>query len=93
MSILGGLELYKGSYEETGRTNFSDEDINAVDKAEVKSSKFGLSACFFMKSGGKTFIPLAQDVVANEGDVIDMKSVEILTLSRAGDSDILRVSF
>ena len=93
MSILGGLEVYRGKYEESGRTNFSSEDISAVANAKVVNSKYGLSACFFMKSGGTTYIPLAEGVVATAGDNVPMEEVEVLTLSRAGDNDILRLEW
>ena len=93
MSIIGGLEVYRGKYEESARTNFSAEDISAVANARVVDSKYGLSACFFMKSGGTTYIPLAEGVIATAGDNVPMEEVEVLTLSRAGDNDILRLEW
>ena len=46
MGILDSLRLYRGKWEESGRSAFSADDINAVSSAKVVASDFGHSVCF-----------------------------------------------
>lgn len=93
MGLLDGLRVFASSWEVTGTEKLSAADIKSVERAEVVSSKFGLSACFFMKAGGKKYMPLSRDVEAEEGDEIDLKSAKVLTLSKDGEDDILRLDY
>ena len=71
--------------------NFDAEEIAAVRKAEVVSSQYGSSVCFFMKSGGQTYIPLSNQSSLAVGDDVDLSKAKLLTLHRDGDGDIMRV--
>lgn len=93
MGFLSSLRTYAQSWSETARAKFDKTEIAEVEKAEVVSSNYGLSACFFMKSGGRKYLPLSRDVEANEGDLINLKSAEVITLSREGDDDIYRLDY
>ena len=96
MSILSGLDVYQGAFEETNRVKFSQEDLNQIASAVVKDSKNypgKLSACFYLKSGGTTYIPLSNTTIANVGESIDPSNIDIVTISRTGDEDKLRVDF
>ena len=92
MSIFNGLQVYAGKWAEKSRRNFSAEEINAVDSNVVVSSNYGLSVCFFMKSGGQTFIPLSNDATVGLGESVDLQKASLITLSKQGESDIIRVS-
>lgn len=70
---------------------FSPEEIAAVDRAEVVASQYGNSVCFFMKSGGQTYIPLCKQSKLAVGDELDIKTAKLITLSRKGEKDIYRV--
>ena len=70
---------------------FDPDEIAAVKKAVVVASLYGKSVCFFMKSGGQTYIPLSQNSSLTVGDVLNIKTAKIITLSREGDNDIYRV--
>ena len=65
-----------------------------IDKIEVveRDNDWGtsVSMCFFMKSGGKKFVPLSRDCDLEAGDGVNPKSVEIITLERDGDDPIYR---
>lgn len=91
MNIFSALKVYAGKWQVSNKRAFSDEEVNAVDTAKVVSSKYGLSVCFMMKGGGMTYIPLDQNSSLSEGDVINLKNAELITLHRDGDDDIYRV--
>lgn len=93
MGFLSKLTVYAQSWKEESREKLPASDIKAIDKAEVVDSEFGLSACFFLKSGGKSYMPLSKDVKAVAGDSIPLNKAEVITLSRDGDDDILRLKF
>lgn len=92
MNIFSNLQVYAGKWAEKSRRNFSAEEINAVDSNVVVSSNYGLSVCFFMKSGGKTFIPLSNDATVGLGESVDLQKASLITLGKQGESDIIRVS-
>ena len=92
MNIFSNLQVYAGKWAEKSRRNFSTEEINAVDNAVVVSSNYGLSVCFFMKSGGQTFIPSSNDATVGLGESVDLQKASLITLGKQGESDIIRVS-
>lgn len=92
MNIFSNLQVYAGKWAEKSRRNFSAEEINAVDSNVVVSSNYGLSVCFFMKSGGQTFIPLSNDATVGLGESVDLQKASLITLGKQGESDIIRVS-
>jgi hypothetical protein len=92
MNIFSNLQVYAGKWAEKSRRSFSQEEINAVDNTVVVSSNYGLSVCFFMKSGGQTFIPLSNDATVGLGETVDLNKAELITLSKQGEGDIIRVS-
>ena len=91
VNIFSGLQVYGGSWNVSSSRSFDDEEINAVSKAEVVASEYGNSVCFFMKSGGTTYIPLSNTSSLSVGDTVDLKSAQLLTLHRDGNEDITRV--
>ena len=90
MGFLDKLRTYAGSWSEAGREKLSKAEVAQVESATVVEGQYGLSMCFVMKTGGKKFIPLSRDSQLEEGDSVDVKSVEIVTLERDGDEDIYR---
>ena len=70
---------------------FSPEEIALVKRAEVVASKYGNSVCFFMQTGGQTYIPLCESSSLSVGDSFDLKTAKIITLYREGKDDIVRV--
>jgi len=83
--------VYAGKYQVKETRKFTAEEIGAVDHAVVVESQYGLSACFYMKSGGQTYIPMSTDATAGLGETIDLSKAELVTLGRPGDQDIVRV--
>jgi len=92
MNIFSALRIYAGKWNVKDSRKFTEDELAAVDKAQVVDSQYGLSVCFFMKSGGQTFIPLDQNSSKATGDTVDLKEASLLTLGRQGEADIYRVS-
>lgn len=91
MNIFNSIRVYAGKWQVKDSRAFSQEEIDAVDKASVVDSQYGLSVCFFLKSGGQSFIPLSSTSSLNVGDTVNLSAAKLLTLSREGDNDIMRV--
>lgn len=91
MNIFNAIKVYSGKWQVKNSRAFSQEEIDAVDKASVVDSQYGLSVCFFLKSGGQSFIPLSSTSSLNVGDAVNLSAATLLTLGREGDDDILRV--
>ena len=92
MNIFGALKVYAGKWQVKETKSFSQEEIGLVDKAVVVDSQYGQSVCFFMRSGGQTYIPLDQNSSKATGDTVDLSQASIVTLSKQGEADIYRVS-
>ena len=91
MNIFAGLQVYGGSWQVTASRNFNAEEIAAVKSAQVVASEYGNSVCFFMHSGGQTYIPLSNQSSLTVGDTVDLTKAKLLTLHRDGSDDITRV--
>ena len=91
MNIFSSLRTYAGKWNLKASRAFELEEIAAVDRTEVVSSQYGNSVCFFMKSGGQSYIPLSNDSTLAVGDIVDLNKAQLLTLEKAGESDIVRV--
>lgn len=92
MNIFAALKVYAGKWQVKETKSFSQEEIALVEKAEVVDSQYGQSVCFFMRSGGMTYIPLDQNSSKATGDTVDLSKASLVTLSKQGEADIYRVS-
>lgn len=90
-NIFASLRTYAGKWAEKSKRLFSAEEKDAVASASVVESNYGLSACFIMKSGGMTFIPMSNDSTLGVGESINMETAELVTLEKSGEADIQRV--
>jgi hypothetical protein len=91
MNIFSALRVYAGKWSEKNVRAFVPEEIQAVEKAEVVESQYGLSVCFFMIGGGQTYIPLDQNSSLGIGAQVDLTKAALVTLTRPGEDDIYRV--
>lgn len=92
MGIFDIVKLYASEWTEVNSRKFSPEECKEVQGASVVASQFGKSVCFFLKSGGQSYIPLStQGADVNVGDSIDMATAKLVTLHREGSGNILRV--
>ena len=91
MSIFDKLEVYAAKWAKTASRGFQAEEIAAVKNAVVVESDYGNSVCFFMKAGGRTYLPLSTESTYEVGDKVDLTSAKLITLSKSGEADISRV--
>ena len=91
-NIFSGLQVYGGNWNVIDSRSFSAEEIAAVKSAQVVASEYGNSVCFFMHSGGQTYIPLSTDSTLGVGESVDLSAAKILTLHRDGSDNITRIS-
>lgn len=91
-NVFSNLTNYAGNWAVTNRRDFNDEEKAAVKSATVVSSQYGSSVCFLMVGGGQTYIPVSRDSNLAVGDSVDLDKVQLLTLHRDGDADIMRVA-
>lgn len=92
MYIFARLQVYAGKWSVKSTRAFDADEINAVKSAVVVPSKYSNSVMFTMVAGGQTYIPLANDTTVGVGEIIDLTKAQLLTLSKDGESDIVRVS-
>ena len=86
--------MYGGSWNVVAdkTRGFNEEELALIDRAEVVASEYGNSVCFFMKTGGQSYIPLSRSSSLTVGDSVDLSKAKLLTLHRDGSEDITRVS-
>ena len=84
-NFLDSLKSYGEGFHVTDDRVFNAEEIACVRRAEVVRSQYGMSCCFYMKSGGQKYIPLSRDAVASVGDEVDVTKAHLLTLSNGED--------
>lgn len=92
MNIFNSLQVYAGKWSVKSTRAFDKEEIAAVKQAVVVPSQYGNSVMFTMVAGGQTYIPLSSDATVGVGENIDLNKAQLLTLSKDGESDIVRVS-
>lgn len=92
MNVFSAIKRYAGKWSQVGADRaFSDEEIAAVDSAEVVASQYGNSVKFCFTNGEIGFIPLSNDSSKSVGDSVDLNTAKIRTLSKPGEADITRI--
>lgn len=92
MNIFASLRVYAGKWSVKSSRAFNADEVSAVKQAVVVPSQYGNSVMFTMIAGGQTYIPLSSDSELTVGEFVDLEKAKLLTLSKDGESDILRVS-
>ena len=92
MNIFSSLRVYVGKWEVKSTRDFTEEEIKAVVHAVVVPSQYGNSIQFTMTGGGLTYIPLDQNSALGAGETVDLTKAKLVTLGKAGENDIYRVS-
>lgn len=92
-------KLFEGRQAYAGKWSLkSTEAMNPEEKAQVKEAKvvagdYGLSCCFTMISGVSYYVGMSNDADVQEGDILDVDKIKVLTLSRAGSDDIQKIGY
>ena len=92
MNIFASLQVYAGKWSVKSSRAFNADEVSAVKQAVVVPSQYGNSVMFTLIAGGQTYIPLSSDSELTVGEFVDLEKAQLLTLSKEGESDILRVS-
>lgn len=85
------LQDYATKWAFKNARGLTQEETASVNSAVVVPSQYGTSVCFHMKAGSQKFLPLSNDSTAKVGETIDLSKAELVTLSKPGADDILRV--
>ena len=91
VSFLDDLRTYAGKWSVKSSRKISPAEAGEISSATVKSSDYGLSLCMTMHKGGQKYVPISRDSSLAEGDNVDVNSINIITLEKDGESDIMRV--
>lgn len=91
MNIFNNIQIYRGKWSLKSSRKFNEEELKSIKSAKIVTSDYGLSVCFMMANGGTSYIPLSETSMGREGDSVDLKTANLLTLERQGDNDIFRV--
>lgn len=92
MGLFSSLKTYQGKWNVVSNKPVSQDDINAVESAEVVASQYGKSVCLHMKDGGMKFLPVSTEGrQPRVGETIDLEKCNIVQLHRDGDEDIFRL--
>lgn len=91
MNVFDSLNVYAGKWQVSQSRKFNAEEIALISSAVVVSSEYGKSVCFFLNSGGQSYIPLSNTSSKNVGDTVNVAECSLITLSKKGESDINRV--
>ena len=86
MNIFAGLTKYATKFEVKESRLFNAEELAEFTSAKVVQSTYGMSVCFFMASGGQTYIPVSRDSVCQVGDTVDPSKATVLFLEKDGDT-------
>lgn len=91
MNLFDELKRYCTRWNLKDERDFTQEEISCVDNNIIEKSQYGNSVCFFMKDGGKCYIPCDVNMTLGVGESIDMTKAKVITLQKEGEDDILRV--
>lgn len=80
--ILPQLEYENGWYFESSRFFTEEEKREVISAMVVRGDDCKLLACFFMKSGSKSYLPISTRSSLKEDEIIDIDSIKLLTLYR-----------
>lgn len=91
MNLFDSLRTFAGKWGVKNTRQFNDDEKSSVKNAVVVDSQYGHSVCFFMKTGGQKYVPLSTESTLKLGDTVNMDTAKLVTLSKDGEADILRV--
>ena len=91
MALFNDIKVYAGKWSVVKESPLSAEDAAMIASGVVVDSKFGLSVCFTMKAGGKTYFPVTSDSEVGAGSIVDINNVSIVELAKSGENNIIRL--
>ena len=83
-------KLYGGSWSLKSTEKLLAVD-NTIKSGVVVEGNFGKQVCFTLISGEKGYLPLSRDSKLEAGEEFPIADAKVLTLSKSGEADIIRV--
>lgn len=87
--ILDG-KVYGGNWSVKSVDKMPEAVAKQIRECHVVNGDYGLQLCLFLKSGGQIYKKLSVDHKRAEGEVIKPEDLEVVTLSKPGEDDIIR---
>lgn len=69
------------------------EELKVYTSGKVVNSDFGYAVELTRVDGGVSYIPVVRDKTCGLGDIVDLTKAIIVTLTKPGEKDILRIDF
>ena len=88
----GTLKIY-GGWNVKNEHKFNQDELNYIKQAVVVESKYGNSVCLTLMGEHITYIPLdpKSEEATAVGQVLDPQTRTLVTLTKPGENDIMRV--
>lgn len=88
----GTLKIY-GGWNVKSEHKFNKDELNYIKQAVVVESQYGNSVCLTLMGGNITYIPLdpKSEETTAVGQVLDPQALTLITLTKPGENDIIRV--
>lgn len=86
-NIFESQKDYGGGYQPILIREFTQKEIEDTISATVVPSRYGMSVCFFMRSGYKKYIPVARDCACTVGTKVNLATSKLVILQK--DDDII----
>ena len=91
MALPDDIKIHAGKLAIVKETPLSKEDIESIEKGVVIKSRFGLSMCFYLKAGGRTYFPLTSDSKVRTGRIADINNIIVVELAKPGKDSTYRL--
>ena len=88
MSIFS--KIYGGSWSVKSSENLIKVEPS-IKSGVVVEGTYGKQVCFLLTTGGKGYLPLSSQSTLNVGDEFPVAGATVITLSKEGEADIMRV--
>ena len=91
-NLFSGLRAYAGKWEVASVRKLNETEKSMFRKAEIVSSDYGNSCCFFMTNGTQMYIPMDSTYEAKgPGESLDIDKIEVVKLTKPSETPIQRI--
>lgn len=94
-SLLDNAKIYNtNKWEEDVnlRRKLNDNELSTFTSAEIRENDYGKAVCFHLREAGKCiFVPLSSESSRIVGEDIELNDIQVITLKKTGEKDIIRI--
>lgn len=91
-TLFSNVKIYAGNWSVKSTEKLTEAEKGAIKSAVTTMSDYGVSVCFFLNKGGQFYRPLSRDCDMGVGEIVDLDKIEVITLQKEGEADIIRVN-